>query len=161
MLDVLWWETMNMNVTVFVQCFIGFLYGSYVMSLPLCLKAGLYVSDTATQISNSEIFNIWSQLFIARAFTYFDHKKQLIKLLLVLEYTVYTTDWQCALAEDIFFVFNLSCCWWYLLVPSSKAVLFRFAYARRWFDKLTPLWKVALQWTHTFLLNSPFSVEKI
>lgn len=47
-----------------------------------------------------------------------------------------------------------------LLVPSSKAVLFRLAYARRWLDKLTPLWKVALQWMHTFLLNSPFSAKK-
>ncbi len=52
-----------------------------------------------------------------------------------------------------------SCCWWHLLVPSIMAFLFRFAYARRWLDKLTPLWKVALQWTHTFLLNSPFSVK--
>lgn len=48
----------------------------------------------------------------------------------------------------------------HLLVPSSKAVLFRFAYARKWLDRLTPLWKVALQWTHTFLLNSPFSVKQ-
>lgn len=60
----------------------------------------------------------------------------------------------------VFFVFDLSCYWWHLLDPSSKAVLFLFAYARRWFDKLTPLWKVALQWTHTFLLNSPFSVKR-
>lgn len=45
----------------------------------------------------------------------------------------------------------------YLLVPSIKAFFFLFSYARKWLDKLTPLWKVALQWTHTFLLNSPFS----
>lgn len=77
-----------------------------------------------------------------------------------LQVSLYISSGVCGKGSVFFFEPGLERCLLALqsnVVPSSKAVLFRFAYARRWLDKLTPLWKVALQWTHTFLLNSPFS----
>lgn len=48
----------------------------------------------------------------------------------------------------------------YILVPSRRAFFFLCAYALKWLERLTPLWNVVLQCTHTFLLSSLFSVTE-